>query len=164
MRDRRELEDIKNLEVRKEVFKILEIFEEGFLNSQLELVICHPVNPVDICDDFDYRIWHGKGRNVYCNYYFRTEDCNSKMDIKCKVLAWWSRAAFKEEPAGRQASEVIQDYVRRGINEYLGTNFSREDMELIYIYLGNDINRKLCEEFIKSKYDLSLLEKRKKQK
>lgn len=68
MRDRRELEDIRNLEVRKEVFKILEIFEEGFLNSQLELVICHPVNPVDICDDIDYNFKGNQDEYSTCNH------------------------------------------------------------------------------------------------
>ena len=157
----KELEEIKNIEVRKEAFKLLEIFEEGFLNNELDLVICHPVNPVDICDNFDYRIWHGKGRNVYCNVYFNIGTCESKLEVQRKVLEYWSRSASKAmfAGAGKAVNEIIHKYIRNGINEYLRTNFSAEDMELIYDRLGNGINHSLCEKFIESNYDMKLLGK-----
>lgn len=153
------LEDIKNIEVRKEIFKLLEIFEEGFINSCLDLVICHPINPVDIADgeDFDYKIWHGKGRNVYCNVYFGIETCKSKLDVQRKVLEFWSRDAYKTEFAGKEVNKLIHKYIRNGINEYLGTSFDEKDMEKIYTYLGNGVNHRLCETFIKSKFDLNVL-------
>lgn len=155
----RNITDIKNKEVQKEIFKLLELFEEGFLNSELELVVCHPVNPVDIADDeFYYRALHGKGRNVYCNVYFRTEDCKNALDVKMKVLEWWSRDAYKTRFASEKVDEIIHKYIRNNINEYLKTNFSEEDMELIYEKLGNGINHELCEAFVKSKFNLKLLE------
>lgn len=158
MNFKRTIDDIKNPEVKKEVFKLLEIFEEGFLNSELELVICHPVNPVDVCEeDFDYRLLHGQGRNVYCNVYFRTEDCKTKKDIQRKILEWWSRDAYKTMFAGEKVSQIIQDYIRFGINEYLNTDFSRGDMEKIYSKLGNGINHALCEKFIESNFDMKVL-------
>ena len=149
------LEDIKNIAVRKEVFKLLEYFEEGFINGCLELVICHPVNPVDV--DSNYGFWHGKGKNIYCNYYFGISNCESALDVKRKVLEYWSRHACKTEPAGTEISNIIQNYVRYGINEYLKTSFSKEDFEIIYQHLGNGINSKLCEKFIKSKFNLKVL-------
>lgn len=155
----KELEEIKNIEVRKEAFKLLEIFEEGFLNSELELVICHPINPVDICNDFDYKVWHGRGRNVYCNVYFNIGACKNKLEVQRNVLEYWSREASKAMFAGKEVNEVIHEYIRNGINEYLKTNFTAKDMELIYEYLGNGINHSLCEKFIESKYDMKLLGK-----
>lgn len=153
------IEDLENLEVRKEIFKLLEIFEEGFLNSELELVICHPINPVDIADDFIYRRLYRKGKNVYCNVYFNAKTCQSKLDVQRKVIEYWSRDAYKTQFAGEEVSEIIQDYIRQGINEYLKTDFDRDDMELIYTYLGNGINSKLCEEFIKNKFNLDIIRK-----
>ena len=157
---KRSIEEIENIEVRKEISKLLEIFEEGFLNSELELVICHPINATDHCT-WDYKYLHKvSGRNVYCNVYFLTSNCKSKKDVIAKVLEWWSRDAYKSEfPCGESTSVVIQDYIREGINEYLGTDFSREDMELIYTYLGNAIHHDLCLKFIESGYDLSLLKR-----
>ena len=153
----RPIEDIENEEVRKEVFKLLNIFEEGFLNSELELVICHPINPVDICDDWLEKLQRGNGRNVYCNQYFRTDNCETKKDVQKKVLAYWSRGACKTRFGGGKVTELIQNYIRRGINEYLGTNFSKEEMETIYTYLGNGCNEDMCERFIASKFDMGVL-------
>lgn len=157
MLDRKSVNDIENIEVRKEVLKLLNIFEEGFLNGQLELVICHPINPIDICD-WNYATTHpGTGKNVYCNYYFGVKNCQNKNEIKRKVIEWWARAACKTTPAGPKISEQIQNYVRNGINEYLGTSFDRKEWELIYCKLGNGINSNLCGAFILSNYDISLL-------
>ena len=33
-------------------------------------------------------------------------------------------------------------------------------MDLIYTYLGNDVNRKLCVKFIKSGFDMNVLKER----
>lgn len=147
-------------EVGKEIFKLMEIFKEGFLNHNLEFIICHPINPVDIDGDMDnwaYKQWHGKGKNVYCNVYFLTENCKTKLDVQRKVLEWWSRAAYKTEFASKKANEQIHKYIRNGINEYLQTNFTEDDLELIYTKLGNAIRSELCENFIKSGFDMSLL-------
>ena len=35
--------------------------------------------------------------------------------------------------------------------------FTEDDMNLIYTYLGNDCNRKLCEDFINSGFDMNIL-------
>lgn len=157
MFDRKSIYDIENVEVRKEVFKLLENFEEGFLNGKLEVVICHPINPVDI-GGHNYSLFHGRGKNVYCNYYFRIEDCKTKLDVKRKVISWFSKPAHGgDRPAGEEASKIIADYIRNGINEYLVANFDRDEWELIYCTLGNGINGELCEKFILSHYDISLL-------
>lgn len=45
-----------------------------------------------------------------------------------------------------------------GINKLLDTKFTPEDMEYIYTNLGNGINHELCMKFVKSGYDLKVIE------
>lgn len=92
------------------------------------------------------------------NLYFLLSNCNSLLDIKCKVLEWFSRDACKSRPfRSHWRNEEYQDDIREKINEFLGTDFTREDMIDIYSKLGNNINRKLCIEFIESGYNMKLL-------
>ena len=44
-----------------------------------------------------------------------------------------------------------------GYNNYLGTNFTQDDMYWIYDKLGNAVNHELTLKFIHSNYDLSLV-------
>jgi hypothetical protein len=55
----------------------------------------------------------------------------------------------------------MQKWHRDGINAYLGTSFTAEDMEQIYCRLGNAVNSELCVKFIESGYDMALLEREK---
>ena len=47
----------------------------------------------------------------------------------------------------------------KGINDYLNTNFDFDDMEIIYTYLGNGVNRPLTIAFIESGYDMGVIER-----
>ena len=92
------------------------------------------------------------------NSYFRLEDCKTLLDVKCKVLAYMSRMAYKSEPFRvKHLNREVHEYHLAGINTFLGTDFTEDDMEIIYTYLGNDINRPLCIKFIKSGYDLNII-------
>ena len=92
------------------------------------------------------------------NLYFLLSNCNSLLDIKCKILEWFSRDACKTQPfRSRMENEEYQDNIRVRINEFLGTDFTREEMTDIYSKLGNNINRKLCIEFIESGYNMKIL-------
>lgn len=88
------------------------------------------------------------------NIYFRLEDINTDMDLKCKVIAWLSR------PSCKGVSNYWQKRVRDIFNRFLGTNFNKDEMMEIYTYLGNDVNRTLCVRFIESNYDISLLQRK----
>ena len=44
-----------------------------------------------------------------------------------------------------------------GINDFLGTRFSEQDMALIYQRLGNRIRHKLTIQFVESGYNMELL-------
>jgi hypothetical protein len=71
--------------------------------------------------------------------------------FKCKLIAWLSR------PCCKGLSDYWQRKILKSFNEFLGTNFTKEEMSQIYRVLGNDVSRELCVEFIESNYDLSLL-------
>lgn len=92
------------------------------------------------------------------NQYFRLEDCECEFDVKCKVLEWFSRGAFMTEPFDHyNQNKEFHEFMLNGINKFLDTNFSSEDMEEIYTYLGNSCNRPKTEKFIESGYDMSIL-------
>lgn len=85
------------------------------------------------------------------NIYFRLEDIETELELKCKVLAWLSR------PSCKGVSNYWQKRIRAMVNEYLQTDFTFEEMQEIYTYLGNDCNRPKTIRFIESGYDLNVL-------
>lgn len=117
------------------------------------LMRCFPRSFINYMGEF---IAHS-GANIYFNF----DNCKSDLDVKCKVLAWFSRAAYKTAPYKTAASNrELHRFFLDGINKFLGTSFDFADMELIYTYLGNECNRKLTIEFIESGYDIKLLKRR----
>lgn len=93
------------------------------------------------------------------NTYFVLRDCKTELDVKCKVLEWLSRAAFKTEPYSRRdENDEFHKFMRGGIIEFLGAHFSESDMETIYTYLGNACNHEKTVAFVMSRYDMSIFE------
>lgn len=93
------------------------------------------------------------------NTYFILRDCKTELDVKCKVLEWLSRAAYKTELYRRRdKNDEFHKFVRGGIIEFLGVHFSESDMETIYTYLGNACNHKKTIAFVMSGYDMRILE------
>ncbi len=93
------------------------------------------------------------------NSYFLLKDCVSRLDVQCKVLEWLSRDAYKTEPFESTTKNIqFNEFILEGINTFLGTNFTENDMEEIYTYLGNRCNHQLTVRFIESGYDVSMLE------
>lgn len=124
------------------VSKVMRAFPKSFINRNFELI----VNP--------------KG-----NVYFRLEDCTTEIDVKCKLLEYCSRACCYAQPYHSQKHNTIYQYENREhLNEALGTNFTLEDMYMIYAKLGNGINRKLTIKFINSGYDMAVLQNHTKEK
>lgn len=107
---------------------VKEFFPRVFINGNNELILAPKIN-----------------------IYFRLEDVYTKPQLISKIFSWLTR----------HAHTGVSDYcglrVRKIINKYLGTNFSKKEFELIYSELGNDQNPELCARFIESKYDLALL-------
>ena len=93
------------------------------------------------------------------NLYFNLATCNTLLDVKCKVLEWFSRDASKAMPFRSEwRNEEYRSTIRERINDYLGTDFSHEDMLIIYQRLGNRIRHDLTVKFVNSGYDMAVLE------
>ncbi|MBE7114504.1 hypothetical protein FT641_18205 [Bacillus paranthracis] len=120
-----------NTEVQILVEKTKEVFPKAYVNSSNELI-------------FDPRN----------NLYFRLEDVENRLDFICKMFAWLSR------PISKSLSEYKSKEVLKRFNRMLGTSFTKDEMLVIYNYLGNDANRNLCVRFIETNYDLSLMVER----
>ena len=96
--------------------------------------------------------------HLEANQYFNFENCETELDVKCKVLEWLSRGAYKSEPFGRQYRNLaLHGFMLDGINNFLNTNFTKNDIEIIYTYLGNACNHPKTIKFIESGYDMSVL-------
>ena len=92
------------------------------------------------------------------NLYFSLRNVENENDLKCKVLECCSRDAVKSMPyPTNRGNKRYQDDVRENINIFLNTDFTREDMELIYQMLGNGVRYDLTVEFVMSDYDLNIL-------
>lgn len=120
------------------VIKLLNAFPNSFINQ---------------CGEF---IAHKKGLA-----YFTLTNCKTEMDVKCKVLEWLSRDAYKTEPwNSRKSNAAYHEFIRDGINEFLGTDFTHDDIKHVYTKLGNCANRKLTIKFIESGYDMDVVRDR----
>lgn len=93
------------------------------------------------------------------NQYFILRDCKTELDVKCKVIEWFSRAACKTWPFdSARRNKQFQRFMLNGVNEFLGTSFTSDEMEQIYTYLGNACNHEKTVRFIESGYDMGMLE------
>jgi len=113
-----------------------------------------------LMDCFPYSFINGNGEFIAhqeANEYFILRTCETELDVKCKVLEWFSRAAYKSQPFGQRKSKVFRAFMLDGINQYLSTSFTAEDMDPIYTYLGNAVNHAKTVRFIESGYDLAVL-------
>ena len=94
------------------------------------------------------------------NEYFNLVSCEDELHIKCKVLEWFSRGAHKTEPfSSKRKNKEFHEFMLKGINEFLGTRFTEDDMDYIYTYLGNAVNHQKTIEFItKANYNMSFFD------
>lgn len=92
------------------------------------------------------------------NEYFSLEDCETELDVKCKVLEWFSRGAFKTCPfESNRRNEQFHNFMLNGINDFLNTDFTEDDIEIIYQRLGNRVRHSLTVDFVNSGYDMAVL-------
>lgn len=118
-----------------EIFTVMKCFPNSFINSNAEVILS------------------GKG-----NVYFDSKVCYDKKDVACMLLEWCSRPIAKGVPyTSTKRNKEWQEGLLNGLNCYLGTQFSLEDMYYIYQELGNGVNANLTKEFVESNYDLSLI-------
>lgn len=125
----------ENKEMIDEISNVKKYFKGSYINKCRELIISE------------------RG-----NVYFIATNCKDKKDVICRLLEWCSRPIAKGEPYATNTRNIewrkslLCDY-----NNYLGTNFTLDDMYWIYDKLGNAVNHELTLEFIHSNYDLSLV-------
>lgn len=118
-----------------EIFNVMKHFNGSCINSSGELIISN------------------RG-----NVYFTATDCKNKEDVICKLLEWCSRPIAKGQPYSTNKRNVEwRSFLLCGYNNYLGTNFTLDDMYWIYDKLGNAVNHELTLKFLDSGFDLSLV-------
>lgn len=106
--------------------KLLECFPGSFINARDEF-IAHPRT----------------------NQYFLLNNCQTVEDVEAKVLEWLSRPAFKTQPYSQEwRNRRFHEFMLAGVNAFLDTDFSEDDMELIYTYMGCGIKHSLMLDFI----------------
>lgn len=94
------------------------------------------------------------------NVYTLLDDVETDEDFKVKLCEWFSRdccCAMRYSQKKR-----LERYWQENTNSFnliCGTNFTVEQMNYIYTYLGNGIKHTLAQEFVKSGFDLSVIDK-----
>lgn len=92
------------------------------------------------------------------NQYIVLSNCETPLDIECKVLEWLSRPAHKTAPYSQEwRNRELHEFMLNGINAFLDTGFSEEDISKIYEALGNRINHEKTIRFIESGYDFKII-------
>lgn len=92
------------------------------------------------------------------NQYFILWDCRQPKDIDCKILEWLSRSASKGSPYMQEwRNQKYRNHMLDGINAYMSTGFSRDEMLEIYTYLGNACDHEKTIRFIQNNYNFSVL-------
>ena len=122
------------------VFEVMKQFPGSFINCNNELILIPRTN-----------------------LYFRLEDVNTPTELKYKLLEWCSRdcsCALRYSQNWRNTR--YHDDVLARVNKCLETNFTHDEMELIYDVLGNRCNHELTQRFVSNGYDMKLLEKKRK--
>ena len=120
------------------------------LEMAVQLAACFPDSFINYRGEF---IAHKKSNTYLC-----LQNCETMEDLQCKVIEWFSRAAYKTEPYhSAYANYKFHKFMLDGVNKFLGTDFTNEDMELIYTYLGNAVNHGQTVEFIRSGFDMKVL-------
>lgn len=105
---------------------LIEAFPGSYINSRDEF-IAHPPT----------------------NQYFLLGDCETPTDIACKVLEWLSRSAYKAIPYRQEwRNRKLHKFMLDGINAFLHTDFSEDDIAKIYQILGNGVRHDLTAQFV----------------
>lgn len=126
----------KTIDVSYEIYWLKNAFPKTIINENMEVIV-----------------------EPKANEYFLTADCYTKEDIQCKVLEWFSRGACKTEPfQSKRKNQEFREYMQNGINNYFGMDFTQEEFEKIYQYLGNRVNHNKTIKFINSGFDMGVLE------
>lgn len=117
-------------EAREQVYKTFGVEPKDVMENERECLLqAFPGSFINSRDEF---IAHPR-----TNQYFILSDCKAPEDVKAKVLEWLSRPSCKTQPYSQEwRNRKFHTDIRFSVNAYLDTDFSQEDMELIYNWLG----------------------------
>ena len=120
-------------ELLEDIKNLLKIFD-GFINYNFELIL-------------------DEDRNIYTDLKL----LENKKDLLKNIFEWKSRECSK-------FNDKETEEFRKNINEFpnksIGRTFTKNEFEIIYINLGNGVNKELTKKFIDSNFDLELLKER----
>lgn len=120
--------------IKKTLTQIISAFGRSAINSKLELILI-------------------KDTGAYINL---NEVC-TEIDLKRICLVAVCRDCFKTQRFKYTSmNDRFHNYNLRRLNEALGTNFTKADMEIIYQHFGNFINQDLATSFVVSGYDMNI--------
>lgn len=94
------------------------------------------------------------------NVYVLLDDVETDEDFKVKLCEWLSRECCCALRYSQQ--KRLERYWRdntNAFNQICGTNFTVEQMDYIYTYLGNGVKHELTKQFVRSGLDLSVIER-----
>lgn len=115
-------------DLKEAVQSLLSSYKDSFINGQYEFIA-----------------------HLKSNQYICLKDCKTPQDIECKVLEWLSRPSFKTTPYSQEwRNRAFHEFMLNGLNCFLDTNFSEDDIALIYDKLGNRINHDRTVAFVNS--------------
>ena len=113
----------------------MEIFPNSFINSNNELIFIPKFNVYTLLDDVE------------------TDE-----DFKVKLCEWLSRdcCCALRYSQQKRLKKYWQDNTN-AFNQICGTNFTVEQMNYIYTYLGNGVKHELTRQFVRSGFDRSVI-------
>lgn len=94
------------------------------------------------------------------NVYTLLNDVQTDDDFKVKLCEWFSReccCALRYSQKKR-----LERYWQENTNHFniiCGTNFTVEQMNYIYTYLGNGVKHTVAQKFVENGFDLSIIDK-----
>lgn len=92
------------------------------------------------------------------NIFIMMDNIKTKRQLAANMLQWLSREASESyHYSGRKKNDKYRNFVLDGINHFLNTNFTQDDMRIIYCNLGGGANRDLAFKFIDSGYDFRII-------
>lgn len=118
-----------------EIQETMKHFKNSYINNNLEVILLPKTNG-----------------------YFAIKNCKNEIDINCKILENISRDCFKTQHYSRlKDNKNMWNENLIALNNALKTDFSQQDIELIYNKLGNGINHELTKKFVESNFDIEVL-------
>lgn len=116
-----------------------------------------PEGYVDLSNCF---VAHRNAHRSFGRVYLDLNIYKTPTELLAGTIEELSYDCFKASPfKNPAANEKFHEYMREGMNAFLQTNFSRQEIQKIHYQLGYGINHKLTLDFIRSGYDLHILQR-----